>query len=512
MSQATDAKQQKAQTAQEVNIGVAKFVAELVRSTLGPMGMDKMLVDRSGRTVVTNDGATILKETNFTHATANMIVEVARTQEEECYDGTTSAIVITGELLKQAEDLLSKKVHPTTIVKGYQIALKKCQELIGGLSLNAEDYLLEVAKTAMTGKSAEPDKEHLATLCVQATENASPDSINILSRYGQGVSESFTPNGIIIGQVKMHNAMPDSISDARIALIDGEVDLPKMAQGTNLQFNSAEDAENFRLRQKQMLQGMADHIIGLGANIVLASKDINPGLAELFARHGIIACRRCAASNLEAVADATNALIVSGLEDLEPSDLGSCGVVEEMDATSGQRGFFLLRDTPNSNAVSIVVYAPTQQTAEEISRAMTDAVGVVHIARTEGTVLAGGGASQVQLAMSLRDYSTSVGGLESLAVEAFANSLEIIPLTLAENSGQLQPIATLRELRKAHSEGQQNAGLNVYTGEVVDMAKENVVEPLKVILRALESATATASLLLRIDNIIIAREPDEFGE
>ncbi len=512
MSQATDAKQQKTQTAQEVNISIGKFVAELVRSTLGPMGMDKMLVDRSGRTVVTNDGATILKETNFTHATANMIVEVARTQEEECYDGTTSAIVITGELLKQAEDLLSKKVHPTTIVKGYQVALKKCQELISDLSLDANDYLLEVAKTAMTGKSAEAEKEHLATLCVQATENASPGSINILSRYGQGVSESFTPNGIIIGQVKMHNAMPDSIADAKIALIDGEVDLPKMAKGTNLQFNSAEDAENFRLRQRQMLQGMADHIIGLGANIVLASKDINPALAELFARHGIIACRRCAASNLEAVADATNALIVSGLEDLEPDDLGSCGVVEEMDATSGQRGFFLLKDTPNSNAVSIVVYAPTQQTAEEISRAMEDAVGVVHIARTEGTVLAGGGASQVQLAMSLRDYSTSVGGLESLAVEAFADSLEIIPLTLAENSGQLQPIATLRELRKAHAEGQKNAGLNVHTGEVVDMASENVVEPLKVILSALESATATASLLLRIDNIIIAREPDEFGE
>ena len=512
MAQATDASQQKTQTAQEVNIGIGKFVAELVRSTLGPMGMDKMLVDRSGRTVVTNDGATILKETNFTHATAHMIVEVARTQEEECYDGTTSAIVITGELLKQAEDLIAKKVHPTTIVKGYNLALKKCQDLLPGMTLGAEEYLLDVAKTAMTGKSAEDHKDLLAELCVKSTENAAPGSINVLTRYGSPVSESFSPNGIIIGQVKMHNAMPDTVENARIALIDGAVDLPAMAQGTNIQFSSHEEAEAFRLRQKQMLQAMADHIIGLGANVVLSSKDINPGLAELFARNGIIACRRCAASNLEAVADATGALIVSGLEDLEVADLGTCGVMEEMSATSGQRGFFLLKDTPNTNAVSVVVYAPTQQTAQEIARAMDDAIGVVHVAREEGKVLAGGGASQIDLAISLRDYATSVGGLESLAVEAFADALEIIPLTLAENSGQLQPIATLRELRKAHAEGQQNAGLNVYTGEVVDMSKENVVEPLKVIQRALESATATASLLLRIDNIIIAKEPDEFGE
>jgi chaperonin GroEL (HSP60 family) len=512
MSQATDAKQQQTQTAQEINIGIAKFVAELVRSTLGPKGMDKMLVDRSGRVVVTNDGATILKETNFTHATANMIVEVARTQEEECYDGTTSAIVITGELLKQAEDLIAKKVHPTTIVKGYQLALKKCQEVLEDFSLDADGYLLDVAKTAMTGKSAEGEKDYLAGLCVKATENADPSAINILSRYGQAVNKSFSPNGIIIGQVKMHNAMPDTISDAHIALIDGAVDLPSMAKGTNLQFHSAEEAENFRVRQKQMLQGMADHITGLGANVVLASKDINPGLAELFARQGIIACRRCAASNLEAVADATGALIVSGLEDLEADDLGTCGSVEEMESTTGQRGFFLLKDTPNKNALSIVVYAPTQQISEEINRAMTDAVGVVHIARIEGKVIPGGGASQVGMALILREYATAVGGLESLAVEAFANALEIIPLTLAENSGQMQPIATLRELRKAHAEGQKNAGLNVYTGEVVDMAIESVVEPLKVVSSALESATATASLLLRIDNIIIAKEPDEFGE
>jgi chaperonin GroEL (HSP60 family) len=512
MSQATDAKQQKTQTAQEVNIGIGKFVAELVRSTLGPMGMDKMLVDRSGRTVVTNDGATILKETNFTHATAHMMVEVARTQEEECYDGTTSAIVITGELLKQAEDLIAKKVHPTTIVRGYQLALKKCQEVADTLTLPAEDYLLEVAKTAMTGKSAEEAKDHLAVLCVEATENASPGSINVISRYGSPVTDSYAPKGIVIGQVKMHNAMPSNIENASIALVDGALDLPPMAKGTNLQFNTAQDAEAFRANQRLALQGMADHILGLGANVVLTSKDINPALAELFARHGIIACRRCAASNLEAVADATNALIVSGLEDLEADDLGTCGSIEEVSASAGQRGFFILKDTPNANAVSLVICAPTQQTAEEISRAMDDAIGVVHVARKEGKVLAGGGASQVEMAQHLRSYAASVGGLESLAVEAFADALEIIPLTLAENSGQLQPIATLRELRKAHAEGEKNAGLNVYTGGVVDMAAENVVEPLKVVKSALESATATASLLLRIDNIIIAKEPDEFGE
>jgi chaperonin GroEL (HSP60 family) len=512
MSQPTDAKQQKQQTAQEVNIGIGKFVAELVRSTLGPMGMDKQLVDRSGRTVVTNDGATILKETNFTHATAKMIVEVARTQEQECYDGTTSAIVITGELLKQAEDLLAKRVHPTTIVRGYQLALAKCHEVIKDLTIPADQYYHDIAMTAMTGKTAELDREHLAALCVQATEEAGPGSINVLSRYGSPVSESYAPEGILIGQVKMHNAMPSNIEGVKVALIESALDLPPMAKGTNLQFSSAQEAEAFRDRQRALLQGMAEHIAGLGINVLLSMKDIHPVLAETFARQGIIACRRCSASNLEAVADATGALIVAELEDLESSDLGSCEAIEEVDASGGQRGFFLLKGTPNKNAVSLVIQAPTQQASEEIARAMDDAIGVVHVARKEGHVLAGGGASQVELAIRLRDYATSVGGLESLAVEAFADALEIIPLTLAENSGQLQPIATLRELRKAHAEGGKTAGLNVYTGDVVDMAAEKVVEPLKVVIRALESATSTASMLLRIDNIIIAKEPDEFGE
>lgn len=512
MSQATDAKQQKQQTAQEVNINIGKFVAELVRSTLGPKGMDKQLVDASGRTVITNDGATILKETNFTHATAKMIVEVARTQEEECYDGTTSAIVVTGELLKQAEDLLAKRVHPTTIVTGYQIALAKCREVIEDLAIPAEEYLTDVALTAMTGKSAEMEREHLAALCVKATEKAGPGSINVLSRYGSPVSESYAPDGILIGQMKMHSAMPTNLDSARIALIEGALDLPPMAKGTNLQFNSAEEAEAFRQRQRALLTNMAEHIAALGANVILTMKDIHPTLAEIFARNGIIACRRCSASNLEAISDATGALIVAELEDLEAEDLGTCDAIEEIDSTNGQRGFFLLRGTPNKNAVSIVVQAPTQQASLEIARAMDDAIGVVHVARKEGKVLAGGGASQVELAIRLREYATSVGGLESLAVEAFADALEIIPLTLAENSGQLQPIATLRELRKAHAEGKKTAGLNVYTGDVVDMAAEKVVEPLKVVLRALESATSTASMLLRIDNIIIAREPDEFGE
>jgi len=347
---------------------------------------------------------------------------------------------------------------------------------------------------------------------VQATEEAGPGSINVLSRYGSPVSESYAPEGILIGQVKMHNAMPSNIEGVKVALIESALDLPPMAKGTNLQFSSAQEAEAFRDRQRALLQGMAEHIAGLGINVLLSMKDIHPVLAETFARQGIIACRRCSASNLEAVADATGALIVAELEDLESSDLGSCEAIEEVDASGGQRGFFLLKGTPNKNAVSLVIQAPTQQASEEIARAMDDAIGVVHVARKEGHVLAGGGASQVELAIRLRDYATSVGGLESLAVEAFADALEIIPLTLAENSGQLQPIATLRELRKAHAEGGKTAGLNVYTGDVVDMAAEKVVEPLKVVIRALESATSTASMLLRIDNIIIAKEPDEFGE
>jgi len=504
----TDATQQQSQSALSVNIEHAKTVASLVRSTLGPKGLDKMLVDQGMRVTITNDGATILRNTNFVSPIARKIVEVARTQEEQCYDGTTTAIILTAELLKKAELLLESGVHPTTIIEGYREAVRHAKEVLPNIVMEtSEDYLKKVAMTAMTGKSAEGEKEHLASLCLSVVDASRPEAVHIMTRTGSPISDSFSPNGIVVGRQKMHSAMPTKLTGVKIALIDGSLELSQFGQGVNLNLNSYAEAEEYEAGKRNKLKDMADHIIKCGANVVLTTKDIEPWLAEYFARKGVIASRRCAASNLEAIADATNGLIVSGYEDLEDEDLGVAGSIEEH-IQEGQSPFMLLRDTPNDEAASLIICAPTEEVAQEIRRAMDDAMGVVWVAKQEGAVVPGGGAPQVHMAKSLRLYAAQVGGRQSLAIDAFADSLEIVPRTLAENAGH-NPIDKLMDLRQAHANDKNSTfGLNVYTGEVSDMVKEGVVEPEKVVRQAMDSATETAVMVLRIDDVITAKEPE----
>ena len=508
----TDATQQTSQTALSMNIEHAQVVANTVRSTLGPKGLDKMLTDAGGRVTITNDGATILRNVNWVSPIAKKIVEVARTQEEQCYDGTTTAIILTAELLKKAQLLLESGVHPTTIVEGYRNASLKGKELLTKMTVDPnEERLLSIAKTAMTGKSAEGERDHLARLCLEVIEASRPEAVHIMTRTGSPISESFSPNGIVVGRQKIHSAMDTELTHVKVALIDGGLELEGFGQGVNLNLQSYGESVEYQKGRKEALKAMADHLIGLGANLVLVTKNIDPWIAEYLARNNVVASRRCAASNLEAVAQATNGLIVSGYEDLEENDLGVAGRMEEI-LQEGQPPFMLLHDTPNDDASSLVICAPTEEVANEIRRAMDDAMGVVWVAKNSKKIVPGGGAPQVAMANSLRAHAASVGGRESLAVSAFAEALEIVPRTLAENAG-LSPIDTLMDLRKAHSnsDGKTSSmsyGLNVYSGEVVDMLSEGVIEPEKVVRQAMESATETAVMVLRIDDIISAKEPE----
>ena len=495
-----------------MNIEHAQVVANTVRSTLGPKGLDKMLTDAGGRVTITNDGATILRNVNWVSPIAKKIVEVARTQEEQCYDGTTTAIILTAELLKKAELLLESGVHPTTIVEGYRAATMKGKEYLTEMIADPDEkMLLAIAMTAMTGKSAEGEREHLAKLCLEVIEASRPEAVHIMTRTGSPISDSFSPNGIVVGRQKIHSAMPDNLTHVKVALIDGGLELEEFGQGVSLNLGSYNESKEYQKGRKDALKQMADHLIGLETNLVLVTKNIDPWIAEYLARNDVVAARRCAASNLEAVAQATNGLIVSGYEDLESEDLGVAGKMEEV-IQEGQSPFMLLHDTPNNDASSLIICAPTEEVANEIRRAMDDAMGVVWVAKNDGKIVPGGSAPQVEMAHHLRNYAASVGGRESLAVAAFAEALEIVPRTLAENAG-LSPIDTLMELRKAHSNSNGKAssmsyGLNVYTGEVVDMLKEGVVEPEKVVRQAMESATETAVMVLRIDDIISAKEPE----
>ncbi len=507
----TDAKEQQAASAQQVNIFAAKEIANYIRSTLGPMGMDKMLVDQDGTSTVTNDGASILRLMNITHPTANMIIEVARTQEDTCYDGTTSSIIITGELMKQAEALLAKKIHPTMIVKGFKLAGNKAEELLSDIALDSEEHLLTVAKTAMTGKSAEADKDVLAEICVNVAESAKLSDISIIKRPGGKVSDSVAIAGLLLDKSKVHHNMPDVVEDPKVALIEVDITLPEFAKELQVQVHNNDAVEEFIAKRKAQLQNIAQGIIDTGANVVLCLRDIDRLVVEYLTKHGVYAARRVAKSDIEAVSKATGARIVSAIDDLSETDLGTCKLLEEV--MVNDEPLVKLTGTPSSEAVSVLIRAPTQHTVDEIGRAFDDAVGVVTLAQ-EGKTLAGGGSSYMHLSLALKEYARTVGGRSQMAVEAFADALEIIPATLAENSG-LDPLDTLIALRQAHTEESPEHhlfGVNVYDGGVINMLSEGVIEPMKVVSQAIQSATETAAMVLRIDNIITSKRLAEIGE
>lgn len=512
MSEAIDAKQQKTTvTAHEINISVAKQLGDLVRSTLGPYGMDKEMVDSAGKVMMTNDGASIIKEAAFNHPTATIISEIARTQDENCYDGTTSVIVINAELMEKAKELLAMDIHPTRVAKGYNLANNKAQELLDEVSIDVdEEVLLQVAKTAMTGKSVETDDATLASICVDVTSSTTIDNVSILRRPNGKVSDSIAIAGILVDREKVHHNMPSSIDDAKIALIDVDITLPEFANTIQVQVQDNEAVKEFIESRKGQLHEIANKILATGANVVFCMRDIDGFISEFFAKHGIYAARRVAKSDLEAVSKATGARIVSSIDELNSDDLGTSGLLEEV--MVGDKPIIKLTDNQTNEAVSVLLRAPTQHVVDEVARAFADAIGVVSVAIDDQKVLAGGGAPYLYLSKELKEYANSVGGREQMAVTAFAEALEIIPSSLAKNSG-LDPLDTLIALRQLHTGGSVGIfGVDVEEGGGKDMREAGVLEPQRVVSQALQSASNVASQLLRIDNIIEMVKGPEIGE
>ncbi|MDP4012126.1 MAG: thermosome subunit beta [Candidatus Nanoarchaeia archaeon] len=495
--------------AQRNNIMAAKIVAETVRSTLGPKGMDKMLVDSLGDIIITNDGVTILEEMQIEHPAAKMLVEVAKTQEKEIGDGTTTAVVIAGELLKNAERLMEQDIHPTVIVKGYAIAAEKAQAILNNfsedVSIKSIDILKKIAATAMTGKGAEKAKEHLAELAVQAVVQVAEenkvdlDNIKLEKKVGGGIEDSELVKGIIVDKEKVNPNMPDKVTNAKIALIDCAVEIKSTETEAKIQISSPEQMSAFLAQEEHMIKDMTEKIINSGANVVFCQKGIDDTAQHFLAKAGIYAARRLKKSDMEKLAKATGARIVTNLADLSAIDLGKAGLVESTKV--GDEEMTSVSECKNPKAVTLLLKGGTQHVVDEVERAMTDALGDIAAAIKVGKVVAGAGAPEVELARNLRLFSNQLSGREQLAVLAFADAVEIIPRTLAENAG-FDPIDLLTDMKNKHDKGQKWAGIDSFTGKVVDAWKAGVIEPLKIKTQAIKSASEVAELILRIDDVI----------
>ncbi|MFW5940108.1 MAG: thermosome subunit alpha, partial [Halolamina sp.] len=466
-----DSQRTSGKDAQEMNITAGKAVAESVRTTLGPKGMDKMLVDSSGGVVVTNDGVTILKEMDIDHPAANMIVEVSETQEEEVGDGTTTAVVVGGELLDQAEELVESDVHPTTIAQGYRAAAEKAKEILTeeSIDVTADDYetLTRIAETAMTGKGAETAKDTLAELVVDAVlavedeQGIDTDNVSIEKVVGGSIENSELIEGVIVDKERVDENMPYAVEDADVALFDGAIEVKETEIDAEVNVTDPDQLQQFMEQEEEQLREMVDHLVDVGADVVFVGDGIDDIAQHYLAQHGILAVRRAKSDDLKALARSTGATVVSALDDIEESDLGFAGSVAQKDIGGDERIF--VEDVEEARSVTLVLRGGTDHVVDELERAIDDSIGVVRTTLLDGQVLPGGGAPEVELALQLRQFADSVGGREQLAVEAFADALEVIPRTLAENAG-LDPIDSLVDLRATHDGGAFTSGLDAYTG------------------------------------------------
>jgi thermosome len=505
----------KGRDAQRSNIAAAKAVADAVRTTLGPKGMDKMLVDTLGDVVITNDGATILEEMHIEHPAAKMMVEVAKTQDKSVGDGTTTAAVLAGELLKKAEDLLDQEIHPTVITKGFRMAKMKALEVLNNISkkvdINDEASLEQIANTAITGKSAEKASEELAEIAVKAIKKVAEikgtsvsidvDNIKLEKKEGGSMNDSQLINGVLIDKEIVHSAMPKKIEKAKIALIDSALEVKELEGDAKISINSPEKMQAFIEQEERMLRDMVDKVVKSGANAIFCQKGIDDAAQHFMAKAGIMAARRVKKSDMEALARATGASIVSSLNDLSKNDLGYAGRVEERKIAGDQMIF--VEECLQPKAVTILIRGGTEHVIDEVQRAMEDAVKGIAAALELGKIVAGGGATEIEVAKELRKYAESFKGREQLAINAFADAMEVIPRSLAENAG-LDPIDKIANLRSQHDKKGVTFGLDVFSGEVQDMIKLGVIEPLKIKTQAIKSASEAAEMILRIDDVISA--------
>ena len=504
--------------AQRMNIMAGKALAETIRTTLGPKGMDKMLVDGLGDIVVTNDGVTILKEMDIEHPAAKMLVEVAKTQEDEVGDGTTTAVIIAGELLKKAEDLLEMEIHPTVISMGYRKAAIKAQEILDKISISASDSatLQAIAMTAMTGKGTEKARKPLAELIVKAVQmveedgEVDKDHININRIQGATVEESQIVNGVVIDKGRLDPSMPKKVEDARIALLKFPIEVKSLETDAKINLTDPSQMQAFIEQEEKMIREMVDKVVESGANVLFCQKGIDDLAQHYLTREGILAVKRVRKSDIERLEKATGARVATNLDDLKSEDLGIAGQVYEKKIFD--EVLLFVEDCIDPKAVSIILRGSTKHVAEEVERAVDDAIGVVAATLEDGLIVAGGGAPEIAIAKGLKEYADTISGREQLAIGAFAAALEVVPKTLAENAG-LDSIDALVDLRAAH-EKSPYMGLNVFTGDVTDMKEAGVIEPKRVKKQAIQSAAEAAEMILRIDDVIASTKtsaPDMGG-
>jgi thermosome len=515
-----DSQRVKDKDAQEYNISAARAVAESVRSTLGPKGMDKMLVDSMGDVTVTNDGVTILKEMDIDNPTAEMVVEVAETQEDEAGDGTTTAVAIAGELLKNAEDLLEQDIHPTAIIKGYHLASERAREEIDDLATEIdpddERLLRYVAETSMTGKGAELNKEHLSQLIFDAVNHVTVETddgdrvvdlefLEIETQTGDAAGSSELLEGAVIDKDPVHDEMPDSFENAAILLTDEPIEVEETSVDTEVNVSDPDKLQQFIEREEEQLKAKVDKLSELGVDVVFCQKGIDDLAQHYLAREGILAVRRAKKSDIEFLTEVVGAPVVSNIEEATNEDIG------HGDVRRDETNDFFYVTGEDTHGVTLLLRGSTEHVVDELERGVTDALEVVAQAISDGRLVPGGGATEVEVASRLRDYADGVSGREQLAVETFADSLELVPRVLAENAG-LDSIDTLVDLRAAHEDGDEHAGLNVFTGDVEDTYEAGIVEPAHAKEQAVASAAEAANLVLKIDDIISAGDLSTEGE
>ncbi len=506
--------------AQRGNILAAKIIAETVRTSLGPRGMDKMLVDSFGDVTITNDGATILDEMEVQHPAAKMMVEVAKTQDDEVGDGTTTSVVVAGELLKKAEELIDKDVHPTIIVDGYRQASTRALEILQEIALKVDpsdkQILRRVAEVSLASKLLAEHKESMAELTVNAVlqvaektqqgYNVDIDDIKVEKKPGESLTDTELIKGIVLDKEVVHPGMPKQVEEAKIALVDLPLEVEKTEFDAKINIENPDQMKAFLDEEENMLKSMVDKIADTGANVLLCEKGIDDVAQHYLAKDGILAVRRVKQSDIEKLVKATGAKVVSNLDDLKSTDLGYAKTVEEKKVADDKMVF--IEGCKNPKAVTILVRGGSERIVDEAERSLHDALCVVRDVVREPLVVAGGGAPEAEMARRLRDYSQKLSGKEQLAVIAFADALETVPMALAENAG-LEPIDIMVQLRAAHEKGQTWAGVDVQDGKASNLQEKGILEPLSVKAQVIKSATEAAGMILKIDDVIAAAKSKE---
>jgi len=505
--------------AQKNNIMAARVIGEVLKTTLGPRGMDKMLIDSLGDITITNDGATILKEIDVEHPAAKMMVEIAKTQDDMVGDGTTSAVILAGELLKKAEELLEQNIHPTILVSGYRKASQQAMDTIGkiaeSLDVNDQETLLKVALTSTSSKSVGSARKHFAEISVDAVKQimekrgdtiiADIDNIQIIKKTGKSLLETQLIKGIIVDKEVVNPGMPKMKENAKIALLDSALEIEKTEISAEIRIKDPLQMKAFLDQETDMLKEMSDKLKAVGADVIFCQKGIDDMVQHFLSKEGIIAARRVKESDMEKLARATGARISSDLDDIKKEDLGNAGIVEERKI--GDDKMIFVEKCKDPHSVSILLRAGLERMVDEAERAMIDSLSVVSDVVENNKIVPGGGAVEIEIAKELRKYATKVDGREQLAVEAFASAMEVIPRSLAENAG-LEPIDILAQLRAAHdTSSNKNIGINIYEGKLQNSIDNGVIEPIMVKEQAIKSAAESAAMILRIDDVITSKAP-----